>query len=72
MLVRNVQDGSPAAAAGLRPGDVITEINRSPVKSPDDVSQAMAKRPKDKPALFLVHRNGGTVYIAVNAGTAAS
>jgi hypothetical protein len=29
------------------------------------VSQAMAKRPKDKPALFLVHRNGATVYIAV-------
>ena len=72
VLVRGVQDGSPAANAGLRPGDVISEINRAPVKSPDDVTQAMAKRPKDKPALFLVHRDGGTVYIAVNAGTAAS
>jgi serine protease Do len=65
VLVRGVEDGSPAANAGLRPGDVITEINRAPVKNPDDVSQAMAKRPKDKPALFLVHRNGATVYIAV-------
>src|SRR5262249_21740842 len=50
VLVRGVQDGSPAANAGLRAGDVISEINRTPVKSPDDVREAMAKRPKDKPA----------------------
>src|SRR6266849_6766735 len=66
VLVRGVQDGSPAANAGLRAGDVISEINRTPVKSAADVRQAMAKRPKDKPALFLVHRDRGTVYIAVN------
>jgi len=65
LLVRNVQEGSPAANAGLRPGDVITEINRAPVKSVEDVKQAMDKRAKDKPALFLVHRNGASVYIAV-------
>ena len=72
VLVRGVQDGSPAGNAGLRAGDVITEINRMPVKSADDVHQAMAKRPKDKPALFLVHRDRGTVYIAVNPNAAAS
>ena len=65
VLVRGVQDGSPAASAGLRAGDVITEINRAPVKSADDVKQAMDKRAKDTPALFLVHRNGASVYIAV-------
>lgn len=67
VLVREVQDGSPAANAGLRSGDVISEINRTPVKNADDVKQAMDRRAKDKPALFLVHRNGATVYIAVNA-----
>ncbi|HMH51656.1 MAG TPA: PDZ domain-containing protein, partial [Candidatus Acidoferrum sp.] len=67
-----VQDGSPAANAGLRAGDVIAEINRTPVKSPDDVRGAMAKGAKDKPALFLVHRDRATVYIAVNADSAAS
>jgi serine protease Do len=72
VLVRGVQDGSPAATAGLRPGDVITEINRAPVKNADDVKQAMDKRAKDKPALFLVHRNGAAVYIAVDSNTAAS
>jgi serine protease Do len=65
LLVRNVQEGSPAANAGLRPGDVITEINRAPVKSVEDVKQAMDKRAKDKPALFLVHRSGASIYIAV-------
>jgi serine protease Do len=72
VLVRGVQDGSPGANAGLRAGDVISEINRTPVKSADDVRQAMAKRPKDKPALFLVHRDRATVYIAVNENAGAS
>jgi serine protease Do len=65
LLVRGVQDGSPAANAGLRPGDVITEVNRTPVTSTDDVTRAMSKQSKDKPALFLVHRGNATVYIAV-------
>jgi serine protease Do len=72
VLVRGVQEGSPAATAGLRPGDVITEINRAPIKSVDDVKQAMGKSAQDKPALFLVHRNGASVYVAVNSSTAAS
>ena len=33
VLVRGVQDGSPAANAGLRAGDVITEINRAPSRT---------------------------------------
>jgi serine protease Do len=66
VIVRDVRDGSPAASAGLRPGDVISEINRAPIKTADDVKQAMDRRVKDKPALFLVHRNGGSVYVAVN------
>jgi serine protease Do len=72
VLVRGVQDGSPAANAGLQPGDVITEINRAPVRNIDDVKQAMDKQGKGKPALFLVHRNGASVYLAVNPSTAAS
>jgi serine protease Do len=72
LLVRGVEEGSPAANAGLQPGDVISEVNRKPVKSIDDVKQAMQARPKDAPALLLVHRNGATVYIAVKPASAAS
>jgi serine protease Do len=67
VVVRSVRDGSPAANAGLRPGDVITEIDRTPVTSLDDVRRAMDKRPGDKPALLLVHRDGATLYVAVGA-----
>jgi serine protease Do len=72
VLVRSVQEGSPAASAGLRPGDVITEVNRAAVRNIDDVKRAMERRVKDKPALFLVHRSGGSVYIAVNSSSASS
>ena len=72
LLVRSVQEGSSATNSGLRPGDVITEINRAPVKSIEDVKQAMDKRAKDKPALFLVHRSGASIYIAVTSSRASS
>jgi serine protease Do len=72
VLVRGVRDGSPAANAGLRQGDVISEINRTPVKNVDDVKKAMDARAKGRPALFLVHRSGASVYIAVDAGSASS
>jgi serine protease Do len=65
VLVRSVEDGSPAANAGLRPGDVITEINRTPVKTTDDVHQALSSRQKDRPALLLVHRDRAAIFIAV-------
>ena len=46
LIVRQVQAGSPAAEAGLRPGDIIVEANRHPVKSVDDLRRAMdAPRP---------------------------
>src|SRR5262249_15189561 len=72
VVVRDAQDGSPAANAALQPGDGITEINRAPVRNVEDVKQAMDKRAKDKPALFLVHRNGASLYLAVISNTAAS
>jgi serine protease Do len=37
-LVANVADGSAAAAAGLKSGDVITEVNGQPVVQPGDLS----------------------------------
>jgi S1-C subfamily serine protease len=33
VLVARVDQGSPAAERGLRPGDIITKINRVPVRS---------------------------------------
>jgi DNA-binding MarR family transcriptional regulator len=40
--VGDVDPGSPAAAAGLRPGDVIVAVAGHPVRSPGGVSRAIA------------------------------
>jgi hypothetical protein len=42
VVISSVVPGSPAAAAGLRPGDVISEIDRRPVVAPVDVTEAVA------------------------------
>ena len=39
MLVARVDPGSPAAERGLRPGDVITKINRVRVRNLNEAAQ---------------------------------
>ena len=65
VLVRGVEDGSPAASAGLQPGDVIAEIDRTPVGSVDDLERALARLKPGAPVLLFVRRNDGDLYIAV-------
>ena len=66
VLVAGVADDSYASFAGLRRGDVITEINRKQVKSIKDVETAL-KNAKDKPRdlLFLIERNGRSQLIVL-------
>ncbi len=42
VVVTNVVPGSPADAAGLQPGDVITQIDSQTVNAPDEVNSALA------------------------------
>jgi serine protease Do len=66
LVVRSVQDGSPADEAGLRPGDVITEVNREPVKSVEDLRRALEKRTSAaSTTLLLVHREGSAIYLTL-------
>ena len=67
VLVRGVEGASPAADAGVQPGDVIAEIDRQPVKSVDDLARAIDKRRPGSSSLLLVHRNGGDLYIALGS-----
>jgi S1-C subfamily serine protease len=62
-----VTDGSPADRAGLRQGDVITEVEGEPA-SADDVRRAVAERePGDKLEL-TVRRDGGTETVTATLG----
>ena len=66
VVVLGLQRGGRAAEAGLRPGDVIQEVDRAPVKSPKDVDQAFGKDDK-RPHVLLVLRDGRTHYVAIAA-----
>ena len=65
VLVSDVTAGNAAAEAGIRRGDVISEMNRSIVKDMRDYQNLMASVQKGSSVLFLVKRGGSTVYIAV-------
>jgi serine protease Do len=64
VVVESVDPTGPAAEASIQRGDVIQEVNRQPVKSPDDLRAAIEKN-GNKPALLLLNRRGETVFIAV-------
>jgi Do/DeqQ family serine protease len=64
VLVAEVQPGGRAADAGLRPGDVITEVDRRPVNNPDALRAAL--KDGTKPALLLVQRGQATVYMTLD------
>src|SRR5271157_3851266 len=69
VIVTSVEPGSPAAERGLKPGDVIEEVNHQAVERPGDVAKAIEGAKKDggkKPALLLVSNGEGVVrFVAV-------
>jgi serine protease Do len=65
VVVTDVKPDSPSAEAGLRPGDVIEEINRQPIKSTDEAVR-LTEHPKDKVTLLRVWHNGASAYVVVD------
>ncbi|MEM8935276.1 MAG: Do family serine endopeptidase [Pseudomonadota bacterium] len=68
VLVNDVIDGTPAAAAGLAAGDVIVEIGGAKVDSPNDLSRRVASLPPGRRVDLEVLRDGKTKNIAVTLG----
>ena len=64
VVVAGVRSDSPAAEAGVREGDVILEVNRTPVKTVDELKQAIATVAEDKPLLLLFRRNNDVNHYA--------
>lgn len=60
VVVVQVTEGSPAAAAGLKPGDLITAIDGEPLDSPEALTAAIARRqPGDRVTLSVTSARGG-------------
>jgi len=64
VTVTDIDQGSPAAAAGLREGDTILEVNRAGISSVADFDRAM-HNVSNGATLLLVKRGENTFYIAV-------
>jgi serine protease Do len=65
VVVTAVQPGSHADSAGLRQGDIISEVNRTPVRTTQDYHTAMTQLPQERPALLLVYRQGVPIFMTV-------
>ncbi len=67
-LIKDVRPNSPAFEAGLRPGDVITEINKQSVKNADDAVK-LTEKPAGAQTLVKLWSHGGTRYLTVDENT---
>jgi serine protease Do len=65
VVVSEVDPSSHAAEAGLRPGDVIQQVNHQSVTSMREYTQAVGSSKKDDSVLLLVDRNGMSMFLAV-------
>lgn len=68
IVITDVDELSPAGLAGLRPGDVITEVDRKSVENVNQANQILAKSKNPNEALFLINHKGESVYVTLETG----
>ena len=63
--VEGVGDDSPAGRAGLRPGDVILQLNNQDISSPKQFNDIVTKLDKSKNLVVLVRRGDAAQYVPI-------
>jgi serine protease Do len=69
-LVSSVEKDSPAERAGLKPGDVILELDGEAIEHSGRLARRIAETKPGTRAEFVVWRNGATTDLAVTIGEA--
>lgn len=65
VIVRQVDSGSEAARKGIKPGVLIMEVNRDPVKNTGDFYEAIDKAAEKGTVLLLVHDGRATFLVGL-------
>jgi len=67
-LIAGVLRGGPADKAGVKPGDVLTEVEGKPVADPTAMLNLIAALAPGKPATVKLKRNGNEVDATITVG----
>jgi serine protease Do len=66
VVVTEISPNSPGETGGLRPGDVIMEINRESIQSVRDFNQVVSGLDRGEGVLLLINRDGNTLYMTLS------
>jgi len=67
VVITEVEPGGVAARAGLSPGDVVTEVEGHPVRTPADLSHALDGLQSGKIVRLLLSTGNGPRFVALRA-----
>ena len=65
-VVTGVEPGGPAQAGGVRPGDLITSVNRVPVETAAEASRALSEVDEGGIAFLLIRRGDGQSLLRIS------
>jgi len=68
-LITDVDPSGSAARSGVRPGDIILQVNRKPVTSAAEAVRALQAVRTGGTAFLLVWRNNQEIFVPVRKGT---
>jgi serine protease Do len=65
LVVVQVENNSPAGEAGMRPGDIILEVDQVSMKDLAQFNRKIEKYEAGDTILFLLNRSGTTLYLTI-------
>ncbi len=63
-----VDPNGHAAAANIRPGDVLVSLGQQPVESPEQLKEMLTDLPDDRAVPVLLNREGRSYFVALRLG----
>jgi serine protease Do len=65
LVVVQVEDGSPGGEAGVRPGDLILEMDQTPLRNLDEFNRKVEEFKKGDTILLLIKRQKATLFLTL-------